>query len=71
MNMIQAAKIQDIATQFWVVGGEYKDTTFRELCGQPEVFGPFNDYDSAMRMWRQRIKESMSVALARYTIAMA
>ncbi len=54
---------------FWVVGGEYRDTSFQALSGQPEVFGPFPDYDDAMRVWRERTGVSKSAALVRYTIA--
>lgn len=57
------------ARLFWVVGGEYQDTSFRNLSGQPEVFGPFEDYDTAMRVWRERTGASKSAALVRYTIA--
>jgi hypothetical protein len=54
---------------FWVVGGEYRDTSFRDLSGMPEVFGPFQEYDDAMRVWRERTSASKSAALVRYTIA--
>ncbi len=54
---------------FWVVGGEYRDTSFRDLNGRPEVFGPFQEYDDAMRVWRERTGASKSAALVRYTIA--
>ncbi|MGQ0675226.1 MAG: DUF4170 domain-containing protein [Rhodospirillales bacterium] len=57
------------AKLFWVVGGEYRDTSFRDLSGQPEVFGPFQEYDDAMRVWRERTGASKSAALVRYTIA--
>ena len=57
------------ARLFWVVGGEYRDTDFKSLSGQPEVFGPFEDYDAAMRVWRERTGASKSAALVRYTIA--
>jgi len=54
---------------FWVVGGEYRDTNFRDLSGSPEVFGPFQEYCDAMRVWRERTGASKSAALVRYTIA--
>jgi hypothetical protein len=54
---------------FWVVGGEYRDTSFQDLSGMPEVFGPFQQYDDAMRVWRERTSASKSAALVRYTIA--
>ena len=38
---------------YWVVGGTYKDTSFKELdkgCDL-ERYGPFNNYDEAKKEW--------------------
>jgi len=56
-------------TQYWVVGGEYRDTSFRELCeGPAEAHGPFADYESALKIWREHAVESRPHALVRYII---
>ena len=38
---------------FWVVGGIYKDTKFKELAeGQKlEKYGPFKEYSEARQKW--------------------
>jgi hypothetical protein len=56
--------------QYWVVGGEYRDTSFRELCeGCAQAVGPFADYDQALRVWRERSVASRPQPHVRYTIA--
>lgn len=69
MQAIQATMTARDSRLFWVVGGEYRDTNFQALAGRPEVFGPFLEYDDAMRVWRERTGASKSAALVRYTIA--
>ena len=55
---------------YWVIGGEYADTSFRQLNGAPaEVLGPFQSYDDALQTWRTRTRDSMPSVLTRYTIA--
>ncbi|HLY54739.1 MAG TPA: DUF4170 domain-containing protein [Stellaceae bacterium] len=55
--------------QFWVIGGEFKDTTFRTMHGPADARGPFATYDEALRVWRARSEETRSDAYVRYTIA--
>lgn len=58
------------AQLYWVIGGEYADTSFRQLSGSPaEVLGPFESYDDALQTWRERTRDSMPSVLTRYTIA--
>jgi uncharacterized protein DUF4170 len=55
---------------FWVVGGRYKDSTFKE-CADPsgEVWhGPYASYDDAKAEWRRLAWQSVDDALARYRI---
>lgn len=55
--------------QFWVIGGEFEDTSFRRLAdGRAEALGPFDSYDDAFRTWRQRSDRTRSAAHVRYTI---
>lgn len=58
------------AQLYWVIGGEYADTSFRRLNGSPaEVLGPFENYSDALRTWEARTRDSMPSGLTRYTIA--
>ena len=55
---------------FWVIGGEYRDTSFRELTpGTSEALGPFQAYDDALRVWRDRSLATRPKPHVRYTIA--
>ncbi len=57
-------------TKFWVVGGEYTDTRFAEMVeGTREIFGPFQDYDAARQVWRERAHATKASATRRFTIA--
>ncbi len=56
--------------QFWVVGGEYRDSGFRDMargCDE-EWIGPYDDYDSAMAEWNKRAWTKVDVATTRYRI---
>jgi len=45
--------------QYYVVGGEYKDTHFTEaIGGNEEWFGPFADYETAKKEWAWRAVDS-------------
>ena len=45
-------------TRFWVVGGEYTDTSFNELVsGSERVMGPYSDRDAALVAWRRVAEE--------------
>ena len=54
--------------QYWVIGGEYADTSFRHL-SQAETFGPFDSYEAALATWRARSAETRPLSQVRYTIA--
>jgi hypothetical protein len=53
---------------FYVVGGEYRDTTFRELARPDQVIGPFEDYEDAYVAWRARAMATIDQAYSRYHI---
>ncbi len=57
-----------IPPQYWVVGGEFRDTAFSELDGPPEALGPFTSYDQAYKEWERRSVEMKRHAHVRYTI---
>ena len=54
--------------EFWVVGGEYRDTDFNRLTGPAEALGPFPDYDQAYKEWERRSLEMKRHVHVRYTI---
>jgi hypothetical protein len=56
---------------YFVVGGEYRDTTFRELVRPDPVEGPFPDYESAFVHWRAKAMATIDVANVRYRIVQA
>ena len=53
---------------YYVVGGEYKDTTFRELVKPEPVSGPFDTYLEAYEAWRERARATVDQAYARFQI---
>ena len=53
---------------YYVVGGEYRDTTFRELIKPAPVRGPFESYVEAYEAWRARARETVDQAYARFQI---
>ncbi len=56
--------------RFWIVGGEYDDTSFTTLVqGTERLLGPFRTRGEAERAWREVSQNTRSFALARFTIA--
>jgi Domain of unknown function (DUF4170) len=55
---------------YWVVGGEYTDTSFSRLApGQSEErIGPFENYDEAYELWRARARATIDDATVWYRI---
>lgn len=55
---------------FWVVGGAYADTSFTKLAeGEKlEVYGPFDDYETALKEWRGHTFRTIDSAQQRYRI---
>ena len=55
--------------QFYVVGGEYKDTHFHEtIGGDEEWFGPFATYESAQEEWAKHAWQTVDHCTVRYRI---
>jgi len=60
---------ESLMIQYYVVGGEYKDTHFVEAVGGDEQwFGPFADYDSAMKEWAKHAWQTVDDCTTRYRI---
>lgn len=57
-------------SEYWVIGGEYKDTEFDVLAPgvKLERFGPFASYEVARKEWRARTMATVDNALIRYLI---
>jgi hypothetical protein len=57
-------------SRFWVIGGEYTDTTFAKL--QPgkseERHGPFASYGEAYEVWNSRARATIDDAHTRFRI---
>lgn len=53
---------------YYVVGGEYTDTTFTELVAPPLILGPFDTYETAYLVWRGRALETIDQAYVRFQI---
>lgn len=56
------------AVAYYVVGGEYSDTTFRNLVKPAPVSGPFEHYIDAFEAWRASSMETVDQAYARFQI---
>lgn len=55
---------------FWVVGGEYTDTNFREIMPghTEERHGPFASYEEAYKKWSARAWATVDDAMTRFRI---
>jgi hypothetical protein len=55
--------------QFYVVGGEYADTSFEQLLGdgEPEIHGPFSERE-AKEFWRSITAKTVDNAMVRYVL---
>ena len=56
--------------QYWVTGGEYASTDFREMAkgANPQKFGPFKTYEEARAAWLAHSFASVDNCHVRYTI---
>jgi len=68
-QMTETRLPQTRLVQYWVVGGEFRDTQFSELCGPAEAVGPFPSYDAAFKVWKDRSVQTRPNAHMRFTIA--
>lgn len=55
---------------FWVIGGEYADSSFTRMRGDKEleVYGPFDKWDEAVGFWRGLTSKSIDDAMVRYDV---
>ncbi len=55
---------------YWVVGGLYKDTTFKELQDDERLakYGPFNSYVEAKNEWNRLSWQNVDSCNTRYII---
>lgn len=55
---------------YWVIGGEYVDTSFRDLAPgkKEERYGPFPTYHEAYQEWSGRARATIDDATVRYRI---
>lgn len=55
---------------YYVTGGEYTSTKFDKLQDgvDLEIFGPYNNYDDALKKHQERAWQTVDNCLARYTI---
>jgi hypothetical protein len=60
----------DVMARFWVVGGEYADTSFERLAkgAREERHGPFMSYEEAYATWQARARATIDDALVRFRI---
>ena len=58
--------------KFYVIGGEYADTTFEHMAdgGEPDVHGPFAEAD-AKDFWRSITGKTVDNAMVRYVLKAA
>ncbi len=54
-------------TRYWIVGGEYTDTSFSvlEAGRHEERIGPFDNYDEAYAVWFARARATIDNATIR------
>ncbi len=57
-------------TMFWVIGGEYEDTSFSCILGGggEQRIGPYETYDEAMAAWRAKAMATADNANIRFHI---
>jgi hypothetical protein len=55
---------------FWVTGGEYATTDFRELAkgAKPQRYGPFQSYEEAKAAWLAHSWANVDNCHVRFTI---
>jgi len=55
---------------YWVVGAEYTDTSFRKLApgAKEERLGPYSSYRAAHQVWQARARATIDDATVRYRI---
>ena len=57
--------------KYWVIGGEYTDTNFRNLAEgtSTQIYGPYHHFTAARAVWQRMADDTRSVCNYRFTIA--
>jgi hypothetical protein len=57
-------------SNYWVIGGEFTDTSFRKLASGAveERLGPFKTYREAYQAWQARARATIDDATVRFRI---
>ena len=55
-------------SKYYVIGGEYTDTTFETPAKPLEELGPFNTIDEARNVWKDKSMSNIDNALVRYLL---
>jgi hypothetical protein len=62
--------MQQQQNRYWIVGGEYADTSFSQLVGGTErVMGPYPTRENAMAAWQELAEATRANCYARFSIA--
>jgi len=67
------ANEEEAVEEWYVVGGEYADTSFRKIANghKLEIYGPYYDRQQALVVWRAITSKTVDDALHRYDIVNA
>ena len=55
-------------THYYVIGGEYQDTTFKAPLGEMEKYGPFTDIEEARAVWKDKSMSKIDNCMVRYVL---
>jgi hypothetical protein len=61
---------EDAAQEYWVVGGRYTGTDFKDIRDghEKERYGPFKTEEAAVKKWREKAWETVDDAFAAYRV---
>ncbi|HLY58801.1 MAG TPA: DUF4170 domain-containing protein [Stellaceae bacterium] len=70
MMTLRRAAEPEAMTQYWVIGGEYTDTSFSRVApGKSlERHGPFDSYKEAHKVWQARAWVTVDDAHTRFRV---
>lgn len=61
-------EFNELSEQYVVIGGVYKDTSFTNIVGKLEKYGPFNTFKEAKQEWLARSFHDVDNCHSRYMI---
>lgn len=68
INAVIKMPIEHSDQRYMVLGGVYKDTTFTEVIGELEEYGPFDTFEEAKNIWLGKSFQDVDNCHSRYTI---